>query len=116
VPVFGLPGNPVSSMVSFELFARPALRQMMGHDAAALDRPHVMAVSDDPLRRRRDGKTHFARVVCRYDEDAAAYRVRVAGAQGSHQLRAMATADGLAILPDGDGIDAGGLVRTMLLG
>ncbi len=47
VPVFGLPGNPVSSMVSFELFARPALRKMMGH--ADLDRPTVLAVADDGL-------------------------------------------------------------------
>ncbi len=116
VPVFGLPGNPVSSMVSFELFARPALRQMMGHAPDGLDRPHVLAVTDDPIRRRPDGKVHFARVVCRYDESAASYRVRVAGGQGSHQLSAMATADGLAVLPDGDGVEAGGLVRTMLLG
>ncbi len=115
VPVFGLPGNPVSSMVSFELFARPALRQMMGHAPDALDRPHVLAVTDDPIRRRPDGKIHFARVVCHYDEAAAGYRVRVAGGQGSHQLSAMATADGLAILPDGDGVAAGGVVRTMLL-
>ena len=60
IPVFGLPGNPVSSMVSFELFARPALRKMMGH--AVLDRPIVMAVADDGLRRRPDGKTHYMRV------------------------------------------------------
>ena len=49
-PVFGLPGNPVSSMVSFELFARPALRKMMGH--TAIDRPTVRAVADDGLARR----------------------------------------------------------------
>ncbi|HZD66853.1 MAG TPA: gephyrin-like molybdotransferase Glp, partial [Acidimicrobiales bacterium] len=48
-PVFGLPGNPVSSMVSFECFARPALRAMMGH--TSLDRPEVMAVSDHGLPR-----------------------------------------------------------------
>ena len=68
VPVFGLPGNPVSSMVSFELFARPGLRPMMGRAAADLDRPRVRAVVDEPLRRRPDGKIHFARVVCRYGE------------------------------------------------
>lgn len=115
VPVFGLPGNPVSSMVSFELFARPALRLMMGHDRSAIDRRHVVAVADDELRRRADGKVHFARVVWRYDEDDACYRVRSAGAQGSHQLSAMAAANGLAVLPDGDGVAAGGAVRLMLL-
>ena len=47
VPVFGLPGNPVSSLVSFEMFARPALRQMMGH--AEPFRPTVLAVADDGL-------------------------------------------------------------------
>ena len=49
-PVFGLPGNPVSSLVSFELLARPALRQMMGH--ADIDRPRVTAIADADLRRR----------------------------------------------------------------
>src|SRR5688500_19620286 len=60
IPVFGLPGNPVSSLVSFELFARPALRQMMAHPA--IDRPTVQAVAASALRRRPDGKTHYVRV------------------------------------------------------
>src|ERR1700694_5967598 len=60
-PVFGLPGNPVSSMVSFELFARPALRKMMGH--RDLERPTVDAMADSPLNRSPDGKTHFLRVM-----------------------------------------------------
>ena len=63
-PVFGLPGNPVSSLVSFELFARPALRSMMGHPD--LDRPRVRAVADADLGRRPDGKIHFVRVVADY--------------------------------------------------
>ena len=112
VPVFGLPGNPVSSIVSFELFARPALRQMAGH--AHLDRPRVQALVDAPLKRRSDGKTHFARVVCSYEADGR-YHVRSAGGQGSHQLAAMAAADGLAVLPDGDGVAAGEFVDVMLL-
>jgi molybdopterin molybdotransferase len=116
VPVFGLPGNPVSSMVSFELFARPALRAMMGFAGAAQERPHVVAVAGEVLRRRPDGKIHFARVVAHYDEATATYRVRSAGGQGSHQLSAMATANALAILPDGESIDAGEPVRVMLLG
>jgi molybdopterin molybdotransferase len=46
VPVFGLPGNPVSSAVSFELFARPALRKTMGFGPDAIDRPMVTALAD----------------------------------------------------------------------
>lgn len=116
VPVFGLPGNPVSSMVSFELFARPGLRLMMGRRADALDRPHVLAVADEPLVRRPDGKVHLDRVVARYDETDRAHHIRSAGQQGSHHLTAMATADALAIVPDGETVPAGALVRVMLLG
>ncbi len=111
VPVFGLPGNPVSSLVSFELLARPALRQMAGHDE--LDRPHVRAVADEPLHRRPDGKTHFARVavpLSRWWRTTLAS----AGGQGSHQLAAMAAADGLAILPDGEGVDEGQTVDRVV--
>ena len=113
VPVFGLPGNPVSSMVSFELFARPALRQMAGRPD--LDRLVVPAVAVDGLRRTPDGKTHFARVVAAQVDDGS-WTVVSAGGQGSHQLAAMAAANALAILPDGDGVVPGGVVRTMLLG
>ncbi|MDZ7732688.1 MAG: gephyrin-like molybdotransferase Glp [Acidimicrobiia bacterium] len=111
VPVFGLPGNPVSSMVSFELFARPALRRMAGH--SDLDRPRVRGVADEDLRRRADGKIHFLRVATRYEHGA--YRARPAGGQGSHQLTAMAAADALAVLPDGDGTAAGDEVDLLLL-
>jgi molybdopterin molybdotransferase len=112
VPVFGLPGNPVSSMVSFELFARPALRRMAGH--ADLDRRHVRAVAPDGLRRHRDGKIHFVRVVASQDDDGG-WTVRSAGGQGSHQLSAMAAANALAVVPDGDGVPAGDDVRVLLL-
>ena len=112
-PVFGLPGNPVSSMVSFELFARPALRRMMGRLDA--ERPHVRAIVDEPIERQPDGKIHFNRVVLTQQGDGA-WHARSAGGQGSHQLRAMAVANGLAIVPDGDGIEAGGTVTVMYLG
>lgn len=111
-PIFGLPGNPVSAMVSFELFARPALRRMMGRPD--LHRPHVLAIADEPIRRSADGKILFARVVLNQEADGA-WRVRSAGGQGSHQLSAMATANGLAIVPDGDGIGVGGVVEVMQL-
>ena len=115
VPVFGLPGNPVSSMVSFELFCRPGLRQMSGINANFLDRPSVMALADEPLQRRADGKTHFARVWCHYDTDTATYRVRSSGAQGSHHMASRAAANALAVLPDGATIEAGTAVRVLLL-
>jgi molybdenum cofactor synthesis domain-containing protein len=114
-PVFGLPGNPVSSMVSFELFARPAIRQMAGFTGPDIHRPRVTAVADEPLRRRPDGKTHFVRVAAAYDDEAGRWRVRSAGGQGSHQLLAMARANALAVLPDGNGVDAGEPVTVMVL-
>jgi molybdopterin biosynthesis enzyme len=114
--VFGLPGNPVSSMVSFELFARPALRRMAGRPDGDLDRPAVAAVAAEPLRRRPDGKVHFARVTCSYERSAGVFRVRSAGGQGSHQLTAMARADALAVLPDGDTLEEGDTVGVLLLG
>jgi molybdopterin molybdotransferase len=112
VPVFGLPGNPVSSMVSFELFARPALRQMMGRGEPG--RPKVVAVADDGLRRRPDGKVHFQRVHGVFGADGRLH-VRSTGAQGSHQLAATAGASALAVVPDGDGIAPGGDVSVLLL-
>ncbi|HEX2850138.1 MAG TPA: gephyrin-like molybdotransferase Glp [Acidimicrobiales bacterium] len=112
VPVFGLPGNPVSSMVSFELFARPALRQMMGHRHP--DRPVVRALADEPLRRRPDGKTHFFRVSASFAPDGRLH-VRSSGGQASNLLRSMALANALAVLPDGDGVEAGGEVDVMVL-
>jgi len=115
VPVFGLPGNPVSSMVSYELFCRPGLRRMAGHVAADLDRTTVVAVVDEPLTRRPDGKTHFARVSCHFDLTTGTYRTRSAGAQGSHHMAAMASADGLAELPDGPTVEPGRTVRVRLL-
>ncbi len=113
-PVFGLPGNPVSSMVSFELLARPALRKMMGHPPQQWLRAKVAAVATDNLERRPDGKVHFQRVVATMGEDGR-YRVTSAGGQGSHHLSAMAGANALAVLDDGDGVAAGALVPVMLL-
>jgi molybdenum cofactor synthesis domain-containing protein len=113
VPVFGLPGNPVSSVVSFELFARPALRKMMGRADDDLDRPRVVAVADEGLRRRPDGKIHFARVIASTGADGREH-VRSAGGQGSHQLSALVGANALAVLPDGDGVAVGGEVEVLL--
>ncbi len=111
-PVFGLPGNPVSSLVSFELFARPALRQMMGH--LDIDRPRLVAVADTDLRRQPDGKTHYLRVTGRFEADGR-YHVVPVGAQGSHQLAATANADALVVLPEGEGVARGADVDALLL-
>ena len=114
IPVFGLPGNPVSSLVSFELLARPALRKMAGHRPEEWDRSRVRAVADTGLRRQPDGKVHFQRVVTRFGTDGRVHVVPVA-AQGSHQLAATALATGLAAVPDGFGVDEGGEVEVLLL-
>jgi molybdenum cofactor synthesis domain-containing protein len=111
-PVFGLPGNPVSSRVSFELFARPALRLMMGHEV--LFPPEVAARTEHAMRRRPDGKLHLDRVRVRIDETGY-YVVSSTGAQESNRLAATAVADGLVLLEDGDGVDEGSVVRVMLL-
>jgi molybdenum cofactor synthesis domain-containing protein len=112
-PVFGLPGNPVSSMVSYEVLARPALRRMAGHPEGRWHRPAVAALAAEPLGRRPDGKLHLARVVGERDA-AGRLHVRSAGGQGSHHLTAMARAHGLALLPDGDGVGAGEPVQVLL--
>jgi molybdenum cofactor synthesis domain-containing protein len=111
-PIFGLPGNPVSSFVSFELFARPALLQMAGH--LVINRPEVAATASEAMARRPDGKLHLDRVRVRID-DRGRYQVARSGAQASNALAAMAAADGLALLPDGPGVEAGQEVPVMLL-
>ena len=111
-PIFGLPGNPVSSLVSFELLVRPALRRMMGH--RRLTRASLVAVTDVPLDRQTDGKVHFVRVNGEFGDDGR-YHVRPVGAQGSHQLAATALADAMAVVPDGDGLSAGADVAALLL-
>ncbi len=115
VPVFGLPGNPVSSLVSFELFARPAIRRLAGHPEGNLDRPCPTAIAVDGFPRSPDGKLHFIRVVVRVSPDGH-LEARSSGAQGSHQLLAMAGANGLAVVPDGPGIAPGAPVDVLILG
>ncbi len=114
IPIFGLPGNPVSSLISYELLARPALRKMMGH-TENLMRPAIHAVLDSPLKRKQDGKIHFMRVFGEFAEDGRLH-VRDTGPQGSHQLASTAMANGLAYVPDGNGLQAGDNVAVYLLG
>jgi molybdopterin molybdotransferase len=115
--VFGLPGNPVSSLVSFALFARAGLRRMAGHPPGRQHLPRFTAVASEPLARRPDGKVHFVRVVVTAaGGTGGGLAVRSSGGQGSHQLGAMARADGLVVLPDGEGAAAGDVVELLLLG
>jgi molybdopterin molybdotransferase len=114
IPIFGLPGNPVSSLISYELLARPALRKMMGH-TENLMRPAIHAVLDSPLKRKQDGKIHFMRVFGQFAQDGRLH-VRDSGPQGSHQLASTAMANGLAYVPDGNGLQAGDHVAVYLLG
>jgi molybdenum cofactor synthesis domain-containing protein len=111
-PVFGLPGNPVSSLVSYELFARPALLTLAGHQE--LHRPVVVARAAQAMPRKPDGKLHLDRVVLTLDDGR--YVASSVRAQASNALAATAVADGLALIPDGDGIPAGADVRVQLLG
>jgi molybdopterin molybdotransferase len=95
VPHLGLPGNPVSALVAFEQFARPAIRKMMGKELTP--RPTVQAILDDPIN-NYDGRRVYARVVV-YRENGE-YRARLTGNQSSGVLTSMARANGLAICPD----------------
>lgn len=111
-PIFGLPGNPVSSMVSFELFARPGLRAMMGHTNPL--RQPVLGVTDEDLHRIVDGKTHFVRTISSIGDDGRVH-VRSSGGQGSHMLWSMARSNALAVVPDGEGVLTGEDVDVLLL-
>jgi molybdopterin molybdotransferase len=113
VPVLGLPGNPVSSAVSFELLVRPALRVMAGHRVTR--RPRVKARVAQPLRRHPDGKTHFVRVqLALPGPEGRTWTARPCPGQGSHQIRSMGLADGLAVLADGDGVGSGDEVDVIV--
>jgi molybdopterin molybdotransferase len=109
-PVFGLPGNPVSAMVSFELFVRPGVRRIAGHRAA--HRVCISAVADTDLHRTPDGKIHFVRAVLWVDEERR-WRLRPNASQDSHQLLSMADANALLVLPDGEGVAEGASVTAL---
>jgi molybdenum cofactor synthesis domain-containing protein len=112
VPIFGLAGNPVSTLVGFEVFVRPALRRLGGH--RVLDRLSVAMVLDCPLPRKRDGRLHLAHVVARVHDDGRVHVESVAR-QASHLLHAVARANALVFVPDGEGADTGDVVRGMVL-
>jgi molybdopterin molybdotransferase len=93
-PVFGLPGNPTSAMISFEQFVRPALLKMMGH--ARLFRPLVEATLTEPISISK-GRLHLLR--CKLFESDGHLMAATTGTQSSGALRSMILADGLMLLP-----------------
>ncbi|NPU84092.1 MAG: molybdopterin molybdotransferase MoeA [Syntrophaceae bacterium] len=95
VPLFGLPGNPVSSMVSFEQFVRPSLLKMAGH--RRLFRKTVQAVTMEDIRKGKGVRT-FLRA--RLEREDARVVVRTTGEQGSGILKSMVQANGLIVIPE----------------
>lgn len=112
IPWFGLPGNPVSTMVTFELFVRPALLRMSGH--ARIFPPVVEAEMRDGYAARGE-LTHFPRVRLAREADGS-WAARLTGAQGSGVATSMAAADGLAIVPAGTEARPADRVRVVVLG
>ena len=111
VPHLGLPGNPVSSMVTFELFARPAILKMLGKKN--LSKPTVSAVIESRVK-NTDGRRFLVRAMVRREGDR--YFARVSGPQGSGILTSMARANGLAIVPeDVDAVEEGETVQVLML-
>lgn len=110
-PVFGLPGNPVSALVSFEVFVRPALRRMLG--AEPLERPRMSAVTTEPMSSPK-GKRSFLRVQLTVRKGA--YVVTPVSGTGSHLLAGMARANALAVIPEEvEKVGAGDPVTVLLL-
>jgi molybdopterin molybdotransferase len=110
-PLFGLPGNPVSAHVTFELFVRPALLRMAGR-RRCFRRP-IRATLAEPVSARPE-KAHYLRV--RLEPEAGGWRARAIGSQGSAILSGLAAADGLAVVPLGAGaLPAGAEVDVLPL-
>jgi molybdopterin molybdotransferase len=110
-PFFGLPGNPVSAYVSFEVFVRPALRRMLGVEPIA--RPVVRARLSEGVQSPA-GKRSYLRGWL--SVDGGAYAVRAVGGRGSHLIASLAAANALIVVPeDQTEVEAGAAVSVMLL-
>ena len=113
VPFLGLPGNPVSSQVTFELFARPAILALQG--ATQPHRPRSVARTLEPMD-KPEGLETFHRGILARDPDGGPPGVRLTGAQGSGILRSMVLADCLVVLPaTGTGVEHGAIVEVIPL-
>jgi len=111
IPHLGLPGNPVSSMITFEVFARPAILKMMGQTNLA--RPSINAVIENSIM-NSDGRRVFARVIVK--RQGGKYFASLTGSQGSGILTSMSEANGLAIIPETTKeLKSGASVEVMIL-
>ncbi len=111
IPHLGLPGNPVSSMVTFELFVRPAILKMMGKKN--LTKPTIEAVVENSVV-NRDRRRIFARVIV--EKRRGQYFARLTGPQGSGILTSMTLANGLMVIPENKTeVVAGDIVQVMML-
>ncbi|MFC1873587.1 gephyrin-like molybdotransferase Glp, partial [Chloroflexota bacterium] len=111
IPHLGLPGNPVSSMITFELFGRPALLKMMGKKN--LDRHTISVITEDSIV-NTDERRIFARAII--EKRNGRYFARWTGPQGSGILTSMSLANGLVIVPEGrDRIEAGEVLQAIRL-
>jgi len=109
--VFALPGNPVSSLITFEIFVRPAIRKMTGH--ACPVKPAVKATLAEGLK-KKPGKTQFFRVTIEPGEEG--YVARTSGDQNTGILRSLVLSDGIAVLPaERTAFAAGEKVDVLLL-
>ncbi|MCK5246197.1 molybdopterin molybdotransferase MoeA [Candidatus Bipolaricaulota bacterium] len=111
IPFFGLPGNPVSAMISFELFVRPAIDKMQGREP----RPtrSVRARLLDPIP-RKDNRRHYLRV--RLTAVGDGWEASLTGSQGSGILSSLVEADGLAVIPESkSSLEAGTEVEVLWL-
>ena len=109
-PIFGLPGNPVSSLVVFELFVRPALLKMAGHKT--LLRPTFKATLRETIT-NKDGRVNYMRAIL--TESDGHYTAETTGPQGSGILHSLVLANGLITIPTDTTVNVGGTVDAQLL-
>jgi molybdopterin molybdotransferase len=111
VPHLGLPGNPVSSMITFEQFARPAILKMIGKKVLA--KPTIRAIIEGDVT-NSDGRRVFARVMV--TRRSGQYYASLTGPQGSGILTSMVKANGVAVIPeDSKGVKTGDMVEVQML-
>lgn len=110
-PIFGLPGNPVSSLVVFELFVRPALLKMAGH--SELLRPTFRAVLEENIS-NKDGRVSFMRSIITLRDGK--YYAKTTGPQGSGILHSLVLANGFIVIPAGKTVAAGETVEAQFMG
>ncbi|HET8911099.1 MAG TPA: hypothetical protein VFN23_06530, partial [Ktedonobacteraceae bacterium] len=111
VPLLGLPGNPVSTAVTFELFGRPVIRKLLGY--SRLQRPQVEVIVEDTIEDNGKRRHYVRAYVTRHGEKFIAHTT---GNQGSHITTSLLNANALVIIPEGGKIlRAGESAQALLL-